>query len=91
MALKAELREVVGTNASRKVRQAGAIPCVVYGEGGNTHIAINRREFEAELKKAGIPGAYELELDGKTLKVEIANLDKDALKDEFYTVDFKLA
>ncbi|MCW6661352.1 hypothetical protein NHG28_03835 [Aerococcaceae bacterium NML201209] len=90
MTLKAELRTVLGTNASRQLRKAGQVPATLYGKGQEpVALSVNRREFEALLKVVGVNNAFELELDGAKHNVTIKAVDKAALADEFYSVDFQ--
>lgn len=92
MALKAELRNVTGTNSSRQVRKEGGIPATLYGKGQEpVSLSVNRREFEALLKVVGLNNPLELDLDGTTHKVTIKSVDKAALADEFFSVDFQIA
>ncbi|QDV67736.1 50S ribosomal protein L25 [Rosistilla carotiformis] len=45
--LNVEVRENMGTAATRKLRDAGSIPAVVYGHGGeNQHVSVCRKEVE---------------------------------------------
>ncbi|HFI0464061.1 TPA: 50S ribosomal protein L25 [Streptococcus suis] len=90
MTLKAQLREKTGTAASRQARAEGKIPVSLYAsEFEATSLLVDRREFEALLKKEGQNAVFNLEFDGKTQQVLIKNFDKAALKDEFYALDFQ--
>lgn len=49
--LNVEVRENMGTAATRKLRDAGSIPAVVYGHGGeNQHLSVPRKEVEVLLR-----------------------------------------
>lgn len=90
MAIKAELRTKTGTSASRKARQEGLIPVSLYGTDFDAlSLTINRREFEALLKKEGANAVFDLEFDGKTQKVWIKSFDKASLQDTFYSLDLE--
>lgn len=90
MAIKAELRTKTGTSASRKARQEGLIPVSLYGTDFDAlSLTINRRDFEALLKKEGSNAVFDLEYDGKTQKVWIKSFDKASLKDLFYNLDLE--
>lgn len=90
MAIKAELRTKTGTSASRKARQEGLIPVSLYGTDFDAlALTIDRREFEALLKKEGANAVFDLAYDGKTQKVWIKSFDKASLKDLFYSLDLE--
>lgn len=90
MALKAELRTSTGTGASKKARNEGKIPVVLYGnELETTSLLINRREFEALLKKEGSNAVFNLDYDGKSQKVILKDFVKASLSDTFYSVDLE--
>ena len=92
MSLKAELREKVGTGAARKVRNEGKVPASLYGKGTEAvSLVVDRRELEVVLKTVGLNKAFDLELDGKTQSVVVKSVDKAALADEIYSVDFQTA
>lgn len=90
MAIKAELRTKTGTSASRKARQEGLIPVSLYGTDFDAlSLTINRREFEALLKKEGANAVFDLAFDGKTQKVWIKSFAKASLQDLFYSLDLE--
>lgn len=90
MNLKAELRTTTGTSASRKARQEGKIPVVMYSKGEETQsLLIDRREFENILKKEGVNAVFNVDIDGKSQQVLIKDFVKASLKDEFYSVDLQ--
>lgn len=91
MALKAELRNEIGSGSASKLRRAGFVPGVIYGGEEPVAVSVNRREFEAVLKSEGLNKEIELDLNGSIKKVTIHAVDKAALADEFYSVDFKNA
>lgn len=90
MTLKAELRNQTGTSASKKARNEGKIPASMYGRDTEaTSILINRREFEALLRKEGTNAVFDIDLDGTVQKVFLKDYDKAALADLFYSVDLE--
>ena len=44
--LKAEVREQVGSLASKKIKRQGLIPAVIYSKEKNINISLNSRDFE---------------------------------------------
>ena len=92
MSLKAELREKVGSGSAKKVREAGLVPATLYGKGSEAvSLTVNRRELDVVLKTQGLSQAFELEFDGKKENFVVKAVNKAALADEIYSVDFKLA
>lgn len=90
MALKAELRTKTGTGASKQARREGMIPVALYGQTVEpTSLLVNRREFEALLKKEGSNAVFDLEYEGKSQKVLLKEFVKASLKDAFYSVDLE--
>lgn len=90
MAIKAELRTTTGTSAARKARQAGAIPVTLYGTNFDAlSLTINRREFDALLKKEGANAVFDLSYDGKIQKVLLKAFEKASMQDEIYNLDLE--
>ena len=90
MALQAQLRETVGTGSARKARQEGFVPASLYGKGTEAvSLVVARRELDVILKNEGLSKAFELEFDGKKQQVVVKSVDKAALADEIYSVDFQ--
>lgn len=92
MALQASLRDKVGTGSAKKVREAGLVPATLYGKGAEpVSLTVVRRELDVVLKNQGLAQAFELDVDGKVQNVVIKAVEKAALADEIYSVDFQLA
>ncbi|MBS4455266.1 50S ribosomal protein L25 [Tuanshanicoccus lijuaniae] len=90
MKLQAELRTKTGTSASRLARREGKIPATLYSKDVEVaSLLIDRRDFEALLKKEGQNAILDVEFDGNSQQVLIKNFDRAALKDEFYSIDFQ--
>lgn len=90
MALKAQLREKVGSGSARKARQEGLVPATLYGKGTESvSLVVARRELDVILKNEGLSKSFELEFEGKTQQVVVKSVEKAALADEIYTVDFQ--
>lgn len=87
--LKAEKREQLGTAASRKLKNAGRIPAVIYAKSGNINLSLDIREFENEYFKGTLPvSVVELELAGKKTKVIAHKIELDPVSDRPVHVDF---
>ncbi|MRJ46731.1 50S ribosomal protein L25 [Fundicoccus ignavus] len=90
MAIKADVRKSTGTSASRKARKVGLIPVTLYGNGIETvSLTVDRREFDALLKREGANAVFDLEYDGNVQKVWIKDFAKASLQDEFYSLDLE--
>ncbi len=87
--LKAEKREQLGTAASRRIKNAGRIPAVIYAEGGNINLSLDCREFEAEYFKGSMTvSLIELDFAGKKTKVIAHKIELDPVSDRPVHVDF---
>ncbi len=87
--LKAEKREQLGTASSRKLKNAGRIPAVIYAKGGNINLSLDVREFEAEYFKGKLPvSLIELEFADKKTKVIAHKIELDPVSDRPVHVDF---
>jgi len=92
--INAQVRKDLGKKASRDLRRAGNVPCVVYGvekdEKGNP-VAQSITVSQKELAKAiYTPNVYiiNLNIEGKSVKVVIKELQCDFVKDTPVHVDF---
>jgi len=45
IALKGEVRDGLGKASSKKVRNEGKVPCVIYGKGENQHFTVYQADF----------------------------------------------
>jgi len=87
--LKAEKREQLGTAASRKLKNAGRIPAVIYAKNGNINLSLDTRDFETEYFKGKLPvSLIELEVAGKKTKVIAHKIELDPVSDRPVHVDF---
>lgn len=90
MNLQAELRTATGTTASRKARKEGKVPVTLYGKDFDTKsLLINRREFEALLRKEGSNAVFDVEFDGTVQKVILKDFVRASLTDLVYNVDLE--
>ena len=86
---KAEKREKFGTAATKKLRNSGQIPAIIYSEKGNVNLSVNSREFEKEYHRSDIlTKVIELELDGKKIKAIPHRIDVDPVSDRPTHIDF---
>lgn len=89
--LKAEIRNERGTGVARKLRQAGQVPAIVYGHGREPQpLAINTREVERLLGTISAASTViELELDGRTARTLIREIQRHPFKRSIIHIDFQ--
>jgi large subunit ribosomal protein L25 len=85
--LSGSLRSNVGKKDAAALRNAELVPCVLYGQGEQTHFAVKRNDID---KIVFSPEVYlvELEIEGKKAKGIIRELQQHATKDTIQHVDF---
>lgn len=87
--LNAQKREATGRGSSRRLRNEGKIPAVVYGKSGVAGLAVDYVAFrELYLEVRGTAAFVELNDGDKTLKTIIKDIQLDALTRKFVHVDF---
>ena len=92
--LKAEAREEAGKKPTKKIRNEGFVPAVVYKEGKETvSLKINEKELAYVLKsKAGANVLIGLKIDGDKSKertVLIKEVQRHPIKSQILHVDFQ--
>ncbi len=93
MKLKSTFRNDTGTSRSKKIRQEGSVPAVLYGKDIDAkNIQIDIKEFNEILKSEGRNAIVDIELDGESyfamLKdVQTHPISNDILHLEFYNID----
>lgn len=85
--LSGSLRTNVGKKDATATRNAGLVPCVLYGTGEQTHFSVKRTELD---KIIFSPEVYQVELDieGKKATGIVRELQQDPVKDLIMHVDF---
>lgn len=85
--LSGSLRTSVGKKDAKAVRDAGQVPCVLYGRGTQTHFAI--KDIAAE-KLVFNPDVFQIELDidGQKSKAIIQELQQNPVTDKIMHIDF---
>ena len=89
--IKAELRDVKGSAASRRLRRAGIIPAVVcIKDGDSISIQLNQHDFNMMLKHhQGDSMIADLEIGGKkSLKVLLSEVQRDSVTGQTEHADF---
>jgi large subunit ribosomal protein L25 len=89
--LKAEVREQVGSLASKKIKREGLIPAVIYSKEKNINISLDSREFEQQyFKGVTLTSVIDLEISGKKTRVIAHKIDLDPVSDRPVHVDFMI-
>ncbi|AEA34077.1 50S ribosomal protein L25 [Hippea maritima DSM 10411] len=88
MLITAQKRDI-GTKAAKKLRREGKIPAVIYGaDFGSEHIAVDRSEFMAAIRRSRRNDRFELKLDNEEFKVIVKEIQWHPVKEEVEHVDF---
>jgi large subunit ribosomal protein L25 len=84
-------RDKKGSANVRRMRRAGLIPGVVYGDGGEARqVSLPQHEFEQMLRHhAGEQMMVEIELDGKPESVLLKDVQHEPLSGSVLHVDFQ--
>lgn len=83
-------REVQGTGASRRLRNAGKVPGIVYGVKEPAQIELDHNALYHALKKEAFHcSVLEMELGGETTKVVLRDLQMHPYKPLVLHVDFQ--
>lgn len=90
VALAASSRQAKGKGAARQSRMAGNIPAVVYGpEIDPISIEVSEKALRAAVKEASsLSAIFDLNIDGKTNKVLIRELQRDPITLQVTHIDF---
>jgi large subunit ribosomal protein L25 len=87
VSLSGALRTHVGKKDAKAIRNAGNIPCVVYGSGEQHHFSVKHTEME---KLVYTPNVYiiNLDIDGNAKKAIIQDIQFHPVTDKIVHVDF---
>jgi large subunit ribosomal protein L25 len=85
--LSGSARASVGKKDATALRNAGLVPCVLYGTGEQTHFAVKRVDIE---KIIFSPEVYrvEIEVEGKKSTAIVREVQQHPVKDLIMHVDF---
>lgn len=88
--LKAEKRTDMRGSGTRKVRNAGFVPGVLYGNKVDaTPVSVESVDFLKTIREVGRNGLFSLEVKGgKKHQVMVQEVQTDPLKDSFVHIDF---
>jgi len=84
---KAEKREGSGTSNAKSLRNAGKVPCVIYGAGENLHFTIYESDFK---NLVYTPSVYKvrIDLEGNSYDAILQDLQFHAVSEAIIHADF---
>lgn len=87
---KAEKRDMLGTGASRRLRKQDKIPAIIYGGNSEATLITLRHDdlYHASEKDGFFDAILEINIDGKTEKVIIKDLQRHPFKSLITHADF---
>jgi large subunit ribosomal protein L25 len=85
--LSGSVRTNVGKKDAAALRRADLVPCVLYGQGTQTHFSAKKNDIE---KLVFTPEVYQVELDIEGLKAKaiIQDIQQDPIKGTVRHIDF---
>jgi large subunit ribosomal protein L25 len=85
--IKGSSRVALGKENTVKLRKAGSVPCVIYGNGGNISFAVEKAALHPLVYT---PNAYlvNINIDGQTETAVMRELQFHPVSDEILHVDF---
>ena len=85
--IKGSQRESVGKVATKAVRNAGMVPCVIYGGSQPIHFAAEEKAFKSLVYT---PNAHTvvIDLDGKTTNAVLQDIQVHPVNDRILHLDF---
>ena len=85
--LSGSLRANVGKKDAASLRNAGMVPCVLYGQGEQTHFSVKAVKMNKIIFSPDV-FLVELDVDGKKTKAIIREVQQHPVKDTIQHVDF---
>ena len=90
ISLEANPRVLTKTIGSKKLRNAGSLPGVVYGNGEPETVELEAKNFEKAVKSTGAKNfLVELDINGKKSMALVQETQKNPLTNHIIHVDFK--
>jgi len=89
--LPVQLRDKIGRAPTRRLREAGLIPAVVYGKSGVRHLTVREPDFRTMMRAiSGTAAIVEISEDkGAPMLSLLQEIQRDSRTDRFVHVDFK--
>lgn len=92
VSLNVKTRDAVGSSSAKRLRAAGKIPAVIYGESGAHSLTVESEQFKQAWRKiAGGAALIELHLDGaeESSFAVIKDVQRHPRRDTFEHIDFQ--
>lgn len=88
--LQAEKRDVKGTTASKRLRRAGVVPAVIYGDKSEALIQLDGKSFTDLARKHSANFLVNIEISGDKSKLAIVqDIQRNPLNGTLIHVDFR--
>ena len=87
VSLSGSLRENVGKKDAKAIRDAGRVPCVLYGSGEQTHFSADAVKVSKLVFTPDV-NVVELDIDGKKARAIIQEIQQNPLTDKVTHMDF---
>lgn len=89
-AIKAKMRTNHGSNDSKKLRDSGRIPAIVYGHHSDPKsITLETREVEHLLAHHGIGATIDLDIEGNKVFTMLKDVQKNLFKNQLLHIDLQ--
>ena len=85
--IKGSQRESVGKSATKALRNAGQVPCVIYGGDQVLHFSADEKQFKDLVYTPNVYTA-KIELNSKTYEVVLQDIQFHPIHDKILHVDF---
>ena len=90
ISLAANPRVLTKTIGSKKLRNAGTLPGIVYGNGESENVELEARQFDKAVKSTAAKNfLVELDINGKKSLAMVQETQKNPLTNHYIHVDFK--
>lgn len=87
--MKADQRDDLAKSNTKKIRQAGSVPAIVYGNNKEPRtVSVNSMELLKTVRDEGKNAIISLEVDGDSVDVMLHDYQIEPLKDELVHADF---
>ncbi|KAF0093610.1 MAG: large subunit ribosomal protein L25 [Puniceicoccaceae bacterium 5H] len=90
--LEAKPRTDIGRAAAKRLRQAGQLPAVIYGESGTEHLLLDTHAFEMAYRKlVGTAALITLKIEGheNDMFAVLQEAQRNSINDDFIHLDFR--